>query len=130
MKEDIKKWFKENHKLITVIGAAAVVTVLAVRGYKGLIRLIDIQEQTTMMVVENNLKLLKDGEVFNMAVGNKTDDFTRTITSKQWTKHNGETLYLGKVSEVIALSEQEQISKQLQKITSTINHAVDTLTKQ
>jgi len=124
-----KSWYKRNKKTLAVVGFGVVGGVCAVYAYRGINSAIHISKAKMLMVVENKLKLVPDGDVIDIIVGNRSDDFSRTVVSKQWTKLDGEVLYLGKVLSRVELSDDEKIANQLSRIGRSITHAINKISK-
>jgi hypothetical protein len=127
--KDFKNWVVKNKGTLIGIGIGVAVGTSVLVSVKWIGKAIEEQEKALLKVVENNLKLKKDGEFFEVIVSRYSDDYTKTIASRRWTKLNGEPLYLGRVTQTIDLSEDERIGKQIEKIGLGIANAVDKITK-
>ncbi len=120
----VKVWVKKNQTVLTYVGIGVVgVTTLIITG-----KIIDgafkAQEQKLLEIVENNLKLVKEGEIVDVVTNVTDDGFRRSIETRRWTKLNGQTLYLGKSTKYSDLSDDEMVYKQLEKIGDGIRSTV------
>ena len=127
MKNKVKKvkdWVVKHRKeiiFVTAFTAGAVGTVV-ISNY--ISSVMAAREKALLEIVENRLKLVKDGEFVDVVVKKFSDDFTETDVIRRWTKIDGKTLYLGKYDQVYDLSDEQIIGKQIDKVYRRVAEAI------
>lgn len=126
----VKVWIKEHKEVLMPICFGVAGTAVAIVAGKKLLEGVNLyleqQEQDLLRVVKNNLKLKKDGEVVKVITNRYSDNNAKTIVSRQWTKHNGELLYLGKFKDVTDLDINEKLLKRMDMLGNSIVRAIKT----
>lgn len=120
----VKDWVVKHKKeiiFVTAFTAGAVGTVVIGRYISNAIA---AREKALLEIVENRLKLVKDGEFVDVVVRKFSDDFTETDVIRRWTKIDGKSLYLGKYEQVYDLSDEQIIGKQIDKVYRRVAEAM------
>lgn len=112
----VKDWVVKHKKKIIFVTAFTVGAVGTVVIGNYIFNAIAAREKALLEIVENRLKLVKDGEFVDIVVRKFSDDFTETDVIRRWTKIDGKSLYLGKYKQVYDLSDEQIIAKQINKV--------------
>lgn len=131
MKNKVKKfkvWVVKNKNELIATVLIVALSASIVHSINLIGKAVEHQEEQWRKIIENNLRLIKEGDFFDILVDEYSDEYTKKVISKRWTKLNGEALYLGKYTRTVDLSEEEKIGKQIDKIglgiTNTINKII------
>ena len=120
----VKDWVVKHKKeiiFVTAFTAGAVGTVVIGRYISNAIA---AREKALLEIVENRLKLVKDGEFVDVVVRKFSDDFTETDVIRRWTKVDGKSLYLGKYEQMRDLTDEQIIGKQIDKVYRRVAEAI------